>query len=155
MFTLIGLGVAVAYGFSVVATLAPAVVPHAFRHGGQASLYFESAAMIVTLVLLGQVLELRARGRTGAALRALLDLAPKQRAAHRRRRAGARGAARAGSRRRSVARAPRRKASRWTASLVEGRGPVDESMVTGESLPVDKAAGDAVIGGTVNGATGS
>ena len=78
MFTLIGLGVAVAYGFSVVATLLPGVVPEAMRHGGHAALYFESAAMIVTLVLLGQVLELRARHRTGAALRALLDLAPKQ-----------------------------------------------------------------------------
>jgi Cu+-exporting ATPase len=78
MFTLIGLGVAVAYGYSVVATLAPGLFPAAFRgHGGQVAVYFEAAAVIVTLVLLGQVLELRARSRTGAAIRALLGLAPK------------------------------------------------------------------------------
>ena len=76
MFTLIGLGVALAYGYSAYATIAPQLVPQAFQHGGAPALYFESAAMIVTLVLLGQVLELRARARTGAALRALMDLAP-------------------------------------------------------------------------------
>jgi len=153
MFTLIGLGVAVAYGFSVVATLAPATVPHAFRHGGGASLYFESAAMIVTLVLLGQVLELRARGRTSAALRALLDLAPRMAL-----RIGQDGQeaevslaqVRVGDQLRVR---PGEKVP-VDGALVEGRGTIDESMVTGESLPVDKVVGDAVVGGTLNGATG-
>ncbi|NJD31362.1 MAG: heavy metal translocating P-type ATPase [Gammaproteobacteria bacterium] len=150
MFTLIGLGVAVAYGYSVVATLAPQAVPHAFRHGGQAALYFESAAMIVTLVLLGQVLELRARGRTGAALRALLDLAPKTA-----QRIGPDG------QEREVPLADIRVGDQLRVRpgekipvdgiVVEGRGAVDESMVTGESIPVDKAAGAALIGGTLNG----
>jgi Cu+-exporting ATPase len=150
MFTLIGLGVVVAYGYSVVATLVPQVVPHAFRHGGQTALYFESAAMIVTLVLLGQVLELRARGRTGAALRALLDLAPKTA-----QRIGPEGQERevrleqiqVGDRLRL------RPGERIPVdgTVVEGRGPVDESMVTGEALPVSKAAGAPVIGGTLNG----
>ena len=150
MFTLIGLGVAVAYGYSVVATVAPGVVPHAFRHGGQAALYFESAAMIVTLVLFGQVLELRARARTGDALRALLDLAPKT---AQRIEPDGQGreiplaAVRVGDqlRIRPGERIP------VDGAIVEGRGPVDESMVTGESLPVAKSPGAGVIGGTVNG----
>ncbi|MCJ7452106.1 MAG: copper-translocating P-type ATPase [Steroidobacteraceae bacterium] len=150
MFTLIGLGVVVAYVYSVWATLVPAAVPHAFRHGGEVALYFESAAMIVTLVLLGQVLELRARGRTGAALRGLMDLAPKTA-----RRLDGDGQeveiplaeVRVGDQLRV------RPGERMPAdgSVVEGRGAVDESMVTGESLPVDKTAGDSVIGGTLNG----
>ena len=150
MFTLIGLGVVVAYLYSVWATLVPAAVPHAFRHGGEVALYFESAAMIVTLVLLGQVLELRARGRTGAALRGLMDLAPKTA-----RRVDDDGQeveiplaeVRVGDQLRV------RPGERMPAdgSVVEGRGAVDESMVTGESLPVDKTAGDSVIGGTLNG----
>jgi Cu+-exporting ATPase len=152
MFTLIGLGVAVAYGFSVVATVAPGVVPHAFNHGGHASLYFESAAMIVTLVLLGQVLELRARSRTGAALRALLDLAPKQALL-----VTAGGdehevpleAVRVGD---TLRVRPGEKVP-VDGTLTEGRGTLDESMVTGESLPAEKAAGDAVVGGTLNGQT--
>jgi P-type Cu+ transporter len=150
MFTLIGLGVVAAYAYSAFATLVPAAVPHAFRHGGKAALYFESAAMIVTLVLLGQVLELRARSRTGAALRALLDLAPKT---ARRVEPGGReieiplAEVRVGDqlRVRPGERMP------VDGEVVEGRGAVDESMVTGESLPVDKAPGDAVIGGTLNG----
>jgi len=150
MFTLIGLGVAVAYGYSVVATVAPGIVPHAFRHGGQAALYFESAAMIVTLVLFGQVLELRARARTGDALRALLDLAPKT--AQRIEPDGQEreiplAEVRVGDqlRVRPGERIP------VDGAIVEGRGPVDESMVTGESLPVAKSPGAAVVGGTVNG----
>ena len=150
MFTLIGLGVVMAYGFSVLALLAPGWVPALFRHGDHPALYFESAAMIVTLVLLGQVLEMRARHRTGAALRALLDLAPKEalRVAddgsetpvplaqvH----AGDRLRVRPGE---SVP---------VDGVVLEGRVAVDESMVTGESLPVDKVPGDAVIGGTLNG----
>ena len=152
MFTLIGLGVTVAYGFSVFATLAPAVVPPVFRHGDHPALYFESAAMIVTLVLFGQVLELRARHRTGAALRALLDLAPKH--ALRLAEDGTEspvplGEVRVGDRLRVR---PGEKVP-VDGVVLEGRGVVDESMVTGESLPVDKAPGDAAIGGTLNGTT--
>ena len=150
MFTLIGLGVGVAYGFSVVATLAPALLPDSLRHGEHAALYYESAAMIVTLVLLGQVLELRARHRTGAALRALLDLTPKEAL-----RLGEDGVealvplqdVRAGDRLRVR---PGEKVP-VDGVVLEGRGAVDESMITGESLPVAKAPGDAVVGGAVNG----
>jgi Cu+-exporting ATPase len=153
MFTLIGLGVAVAFGYSVAATLFPGFVPHALRHGGRAALYFESAAMIVTLVLLGQVLELRARSRTGAALRALLDLAPKHAL-----RIETDGVERevplqdvhVGDRLRVR---PGEKVP-VDGRIEEGRGPVDESMVTGESLPVEKAPGDPVIGGTLNSHSG-
>ena len=150
MFTLIGLGVVVAYGFSVLATLVPGVVPPAFRHGDHPSLYFEAAAAIVTLVLLGQVLELRARHRTGAALRALLDLAPKE--ALRLEDAGHEASVplsdvRVGDR----LRVRPGETVPVDGVVLEGRGSVDESMVTGESLPVRKAPGDAVIGGTLNG----
>jgi Cu+-exporting ATPase len=150
MFTLIGLGVAVAYGYSVVATVAPGVVPHTFRHGGQAALYFDSAAMIVTLVLFGQVLELRARARTGDALRALLELAPKT--AQRIEPDG---------QEREIPLAEVRVGDRLRirpgekipvdGAIVEGRGPVDGSLVTGEALPVAKAPGAPVVGGTMNG----
>jgi len=153
MFTLIGLGVAVAYGFSVFATIVPDAIPHSFRHRDGMSLYFESAAMIVTLVLLGQVLELRARGRTGAALRALLDLVPKT--ALRIDADGQEGEVpleqvRVGD---SLRVRPGEKVP-VDGSVVEGRATIDESMVTGESLPVDRQAGDTVVGGTLNGATG-
>jgi Cu+-exporting ATPase len=150
MFTLIGLGVAVAYGYSVVATLAPGLIPQAFRHGGHAALYFESAAMIVTLVLLGQVLELRARQRTGEALRTLLDLTPAE--ALRLGEDGAEAtvplsAVHAGDllRVRPGAKVP------VDGVLLEGAGAVDESMVTGESQPVPKEPGDPLVAATVNG----
>jgi Cu+-exporting ATPase len=150
MFTLIGLGVAVAYGYSVIATLAPGLIPQAFRHAGRATVYFESAAMIVTLVLLGQVLELRARQRTGAALRALLDLAPPQ--ALRLADDGTEAAVPLAQvhvgdrlRVRPGAKVP------VDGVVLEGAGSVDESMVTGEALPVPKQPGDALVGGTVNG----
>jgi Cu+-exporting ATPase len=153
MFTLIGLGVTVAFLYSLAATVFPGFVPHALRHGGHAALYFESAATIVTLVLLGQVLELRARSRTGAALRALLDLAPKNAL-----RLAADGTesevplahVHVGDRLRVR---PGEKIP-VDGTIEEGRGPVDESMVTGESLPVDKGPGDALIGGTLNGHAG-
>src|SRR5436190_404790 len=151
MFTLIGLGVAVAYGYSVVATALPRIFPTSLRDAhGHVGLYFEAAAAIVTLVLLGQVLELRARGRTGAAIRALLGLAPKL--ARRIRSDGADedvplAAVAVGDRLRVR---PGEKIP-VDGSVVEGRSAVDEAMVTGEAIPVEKEAGARVVGGTVNG----
>lgn len=153
MFTLIGLGVAVAYIYSVIAKLSPDIFPDSFKEHGVVPVYFEAAAVITTLVLLGQVLELKARGRTGAAIRALLALAPKTA-----RRVQADGAeedvpldqVRAGDllRVRPGEKVP------VDGQVEEGASSVDESMVTGESIPVEKNAGESVIGGTVN-ATGS
>jgi Cu+-exporting ATPase len=151
MFTLIGLGVAVAFGFSLVATAAPRLFPSGFRGaGGGVATYFEPAAAITTLVLLGQVLELRARARTGAALRALLGLAPKSA-----RRVGLDGrerdvpldALQPGD---LVRVRPGEKVA-VDGVVVEGASSVDESMVTGEPIPVEKRAGDGVIGATLNG----
>jgi Cu+-exporting ATPase len=151
MFTLIGFGVAVAYGYSLVATVAPGVFPPAFRdHAGQVGVYFEAAAVIVTLVLLGQVLELRARSATTAAIRALLGLAPKTA-----RRIAADGSeadvpleqVQVGDRLRVR---PGEKVP-VDGVVLEGRSAVDESMLSGEPIPVEKAPGDAVIGATVNG----
>ena len=151
MFTLIGLGVGVAYVYSLVAVLAPGIFPDAFRgHDGSVDVYFEPAAVIVTLVLLGQVLELRARGRTGAAIRALLNLSPKR--ARRLRADGgeddvALGDVHPGDRLRI-----RPGESIPVDGVVEeGETTVDESMVTGESLPAAKRAGGRMIGATVNG----
>ncbi|MFZ5475900.1 MAG: copper-transporting P-type ATPase [Myxococcota bacterium] len=153
MFTLIAMGVGAAYAFSVVATLAPGVLPHAFRgHGGAAPLYFEAAAVITTLVLVGQVLELRARASTSAAIRALLSLAPPTA-----RRVSDAGEAdvplaevHAGDRLRVR---PGEKVP-VDGVVVEGESHVDEAMVTGEPMPVAKGPGDKLIGGTVNGAGG-
>jgi Cu+-exporting ATPase len=154
MFTLIGLGVGVAYLFSLVATLVPGLFPPAFRgHDGQVGVYFEPAAVIVTLVLLGQVLELRARGRTGAALRSLLELAPKR--ARRLRDDGGEedvplDEVMVGDRLRVR---PGEKVP-VDGVVLEGQSAVDESMITGEPIPAEKEPGARVIGGTVNG-TGS
>jgi Cu+-exporting ATPase len=150
MFTLIGLGVAVAYGFSALGTLFPQALPHALRHGDAPALYFESAAMIVTLVLLGQVLELRARQQTGAALRALLDLVPRK--AHRIEADGVEaevdlGHVHVGN---TLRVRPGEKIP-VDGTVLEGAGAVDESMLTGESIPVDKAPGASLAAGTVNG----
>ncbi len=151
MFTLIGLGVAVAYGYSLVATLVPGVFPSTFRgHGAQVPVYFEAAAVIVTLVLLWQVLELRARSRTGAAIRALLGLAPKT--ARRLRDDGAEenvplDAVTPGDRLRVR---PGEKVP-VDGAVLEGTSSVDESMVTGEPVPVEKGPGDRLVGATVNG----
>src|SRR5688572_8918088 len=153
MFTLIGLGVSVAYVYSVVATLVPGIFPHQFSHNGAVAVYFEAAAVIVTLILLGQVLELRARSQTGAAIRKLLGLAP------------------------STARVLREDGTEHDVPLphvhagdrlrvrpgekvpvdgvvLEGSSHVDESMISGEPVPVQKGPGDKVLGATING-TGS
>ena len=150
MFTLIGLGVSVAYGYSLVAVLFPSVFPDSFRMHGEVAVYFESAAVIVTLILLGQVLELRARARTGAALRSLLGLAAKS--ARRIREDGSEedvslDEVQPGDRLRVR---PGEKIP-VDGAVLEGESNVDESMVTGEPIPVSKAAGDRVIGATING----
>ena len=150
MFTLIALGVGVAYLYSLVATFAPALLPPTFRIMDRAvAVYFEAAAVITVLVLLGQVLELRARESTGGAIRALLDLAPKT--ARRIRSDGTEeeiGLDQVGVGDRLRVR-PGEKVP-VDGAVLDGRSAVDESMVTGESMPVTKEAGAAVIGGTVN-----
>ncbi|MDE1990991.1 MAG: heavy metal translocating P-type ATPase [Rhizobiaceae bacterium] len=150
MWTLIGLGVGTAYVYSLVATLAPGLFPMSFRgHGETVPVYFEAASVIVALVFVGQVLELKARERTGSAIRALLDLAPKTA-----RRVDADGSERdvpvddikTGDRLRvrPGERVP------VDGSVVDGQSTVDESMITGEPLPIEKANGDALTGGTIN-----
>ncbi|MGV3555096.1 MAG: heavy metal translocating P-type ATPase [Croceibacterium sp.] len=154
MFTLIGLGVGVAYGYSVVATVAPGIFPASLRTmGGLVPVYFEAAAVITTLVLLGQVLELRARSATGRAIRALLGLAPKTA-----RRVNDDGSeediplehVHVGNllRIRPGEKVP------VDGVVTDGRSSVDESMISGEPVPVEKNPGDRVTGATVNG-TGS
>ncbi len=154
MFTLIGLGVSVAYGYSIVATLFPGIFPRAFQsHPGVVSTYFEAAAVITVLVLLGQVLELRARGKTGAAIRALLDLTPKNA-----RRIAADGRESDVPLEQVVVgdklRVRPGEKIPVDGSVLEGSSTVDESMISGEPMPVVKKAGDKVIGGTVNGTGG-
>ena len=154
MFTLIGMGVGAAYIFSFVAVLAPGIFPDGFRDAeGHVGVYFEAAAVIVVLVLLGQVMELGARERTGSAIRALLDLAPKTARVIRKNGqeeeipledvvVGDRLRVRPGDK------VP------VDGVVVEGRSSIDESMISGESIPVEKVAGDNVTGATING-TGS
>lgn len=150
MFTLIAIGTGAAYAYSLVAVLAPGLFPAAFRDAhGAVPVYFEAAAVIIVLVALGQVLELRARERTGDALRALLDLAPRT----------ARRVTESGDEEvplEEVAKGDRlrvRPGERIPVDgeIVEGRSAVDESMVTGESVPQEKEQGARVIGGTLNG----
>ncbi|NUM55930.1 MAG: heavy metal translocating P-type ATPase [Candidatus Hydrogenedentes bacterium] len=154
MFTLIALGTGVSFGFSVVSLLLPNLIPHEMRgHGHAAPLYFEAAAVIVTLVLMGQVLELRARAKTSNAIRSLLSLAPKTA-----RRVDTNGnesdvpldqvAVGDVLRVRPGERVP------VDGAVIDGRSAIDESMITGEPIPVEKEANDLVTGGTVNG-TGS
>ena len=154
MFTLIALGTGTAYLYSLVATFAPALFPAGFRMmGGTVAVYYEAAAVITVLVLLGQVLELRARDQTGGAIRALLNLAPKT--ALRLREKGedeeiALDKVQVGDR----LRVRPGDGVPVDGTVVEGKSAVDESMVTGESMPASKVPGDKIIGGTVNG-TGS
>jgi len=149
MFTLIAMGTGVAWLFSVVATVAPRLFPEAFRMDGTVAVYFEAAAVITTLVLLGQVLELRARESTSGAIRALLDLTPKT--AHRIDPNGTEAdvsleQVQVGD----LLRVRPGESVPVDGAVQDGRSTLDESMVTGESMPVTKQAGDAVIGGTVN-----
>ncbi len=149
MFTLIAIGVGVAWLFSMVATVVPGIFPDAFRMDGAVDVYFEAAAVITTLVLLGQVLELRAREQTSGAIRALLDLTPDS--AHR---------INADSTEEEVTLDQVQVGDRLRVRpgekvpvdgmVEEGRSSLDESLVTGESMPVTKTTGDTVIGGTIN-----
>jgi len=149
MFTLISIGVGAAFIFSAVAMLMPGIFPPAMQHEGKVAIYFESAAVIIVLVLLGQVLELRARSRTGSAIKALLNLAPPT----------ARQVAPGGDHEVPLEQV---KVGDWLrvvpgdkvpvdGAVVEGHSSVEESMITGEPLPVEKTVGDNVTGGTVNG----
>ena len=150
MFTLIGLGVGVAYSFSVVATLFPGIFPHSIKgHGNAVPVYFEAAAVITTLVLLGQVLELKARSKTSAAIKALLGLAPMT----------ARKVLDDGAeidvpletiRVKDQLRVRPGEKIPVDGAVTEGTSSVDESMVTGEAIPVEKSPDDKVIGGTLN-----
>jgi Cu+-exporting ATPase len=153
MWTLIGIGVASAYVYSVLATVAPGLFPEAFREGGRVAVYFEAASVIVSLTLLGQMLELRARSRTSAALRSLLGLQAKTA-----RRIAADGTeadipltdVHIGD----ILRVRPGEKVPVDGAVLEGRSSVDESMLTGEPMPVEKVAGAPVIGATING-TGS
>lgn len=152
MFTLIALGVGSAYLFSAVALLAPGLFPHSMQHGSKVGIYFEAAAVIIVLVLVGQVLELRARERTGSAIKELLNLAPPT---ARKVQPGGDTVipldqVRVGDELRVV---PGDKVP-VDGMVVDGRSSVDESMLTGESLPVEKQIGDSVTGGTLNGPGG-
>jgi Cu+-exporting ATPase len=154
MFTLIGMGTGVAYGYSIIATLTPQIFPESLRGmGGYPEVYFEAAAAITTLVLLGQVMELRARSRTSAAIRSLLDLSPKT----------ARLLNSDGSEKdvplEQVHPGDRLRVRPGETvpvdgEVLEGRSMIDESMITGESMPVEKSSDSRVIGATING-TGS
>src|ERR1019366_3348718 len=149
MFTLIAIGVGAAFGSSAVAMLMPGIFPGTMQHQGKVAIYFEAAAVVVVLVLLGQVLELRARSRTGSAIKALLNLAPPT----------ARQVSPGGDHEVPLDQV---KVGDWLrvvpgdkvpvdGAVVEGHSSVEESMITGEPLPVEKAVGDKVTGGTVNG----
>ena len=147
MFTLIGMGVGAAYGYSAVATIAPGVFPAGFRMGAGVDTYFDTTVVIIVLVLLGQVLELRARHRTGAAIRHLLGLAPKTARIVR----GGREddvpleSVQVGD----VLRVRPGEKVPVDGVVIDGGAAVDEAMVTGESIPVEKRAGDRVIGATM------
>ena len=152
MFTLIAMGIGVAWLYSAIVMLAPGVFPPSFQHHGKIGVYFEAAAVITVLVLVGQVLELRARTRTGNAIRALLDLAPPT--AHALRDGAEHEVPLHEVQRGDQLRVRPGEKVPVDGRVIDGRTSVDESMLTGESMPVAKTVGDKVSGGTVNG-TGS
>ena len=148
MFTLIAMGVGVAYLYSVVGVLFPGIFPDSFKEGGEAALYFEAAAVITVLVLLGQLLEARARSQTGQAIRALLGLAAKT--AHRVRDGEEEEIPVDEIEKGDVLRVRPGEKVPIDGVITEGKSAVDESMITGEPMPVEKAVNDPVIGATVN-----
>src|SRR5438067_8900197 len=148
MFTLIAVGVGGAYIYSVVAVIAPGIFPESFRSHGEVDLYFEAAAVITTLVLLGQLIEARARSRTGQAVKALLDLAAKT--AHRVRDGQEDEIAVEQIQKGDLLRVRPGEKVPIDGAIVEGKSNIDESMVTGESMPVSKGPDENVIGATVN-----
>jgi len=148
MFTLIATGVGAAYGYSLLAVLAPGIFPASFRQDGEVGLYFEAAAVITTLVLLGQWLEARARRRTGEAIRELISLAPNT--AHRLRDGEEEDVPVDEIEEGDLLRVRPGEKAPLDGSITEGSSHVDESMITGEPMPVEKGEGDSVIGATVN-----
>jgi len=152
MFTLVAMGVGTAYLFSAAVMLAPGAFPNSFGADGKAGVYFEAAAVIVVLVLLGQVLELRARGKTGSAIRALLNLAPKT--ARIVQDGAERDAPLEDVHTGAILRVRPGEKVPVDGIVSDGRSSIDESMITGEPIPVEKSVGDKVTGGTLN-TTGS
>jgi Cu+-exporting ATPase len=148
MFTLIAVGVGAAYVYSAIAAIAPGIFPESFRRHGQVDLYFEAAAVITTLVLLGQLVEAKARSRTGQAIKALLGLAAKT--AHRVRNGQEEEIPVDAIQRDDLLRVRPGEKVPVDGVIVEGQSNVDESMITGEPMPVSKRAGDKVVGATVN-----
>jgi P-type Cu+ transporter len=148
MFTLIAVGVGAAYVFSTVAVIAPGIFPESFRHHGEVDLYFEAAAVITTLVLLGQLIEAKARSRTGQAIKALLGLAA--RTAHRVRDGQEEEIPVDAIQKGDLLRVRPGEKVAVDGVIVEGQSNIDESMITGEPMPVSKGAGDNVVGATVN-----
>jgi len=148
MFTLIAVGVGAAYFYSAVAVIAPGIFPESFRRHGEVDLYFEAAAVITTLVLLGQVIEAKARSRTGQAIKALLGLAAKT--AHRVRDNQEEEIPLDAIQESDLLRVRPGEKVPVDGLIVEGQSNIDESMITGEPMPVSKGAGDKVVGGTVS-----
>jgi Cu+-exporting ATPase len=148
MFTLIAVGVGAAYFYSVIAVIAPGIFPSSFRRDGEVDLYFEAAAVITTLVLLGQLLEAKARSRTGQAIKALLGLAAKT--AHRVRDGQEQEVPVDEVQKGDLLRVRPGEKVPIDGVIIEGRSNIDESMITGEPMPVSKRVGDKVVGATVN-----
>src|SRR5216683_3219114 len=148
MFTLIAVGVGAAYFYSVIAVMAPGIFPESFRRHGEVDLYFEAAAVITTLVLLGQLIEARARSRTGQAIKALLGLAAKN--AHRVRNGQEQEVPVNEIQKGDVLRVRPGEKIPIDGVIIEGKSNIDESMITGEPMPVTKGPDDKAIGATVN-----
>ncbi len=148
MWTLIAIGIGAAFLYSAIAVIAPGIFPESLRHGGEVDLYFEAAAVITTLVLLGQLLEARARSRTGQAIKALVELGVKT--AHRISNGAEEEVELPEVRKGDLLRVRPGEKVPLDGVIIEGQSNVDESMITGESLPVAKQVGDEIVGGTIN-----